>query len=354
MINTGLRWTLRLLQGSDVLANRFLSAVRRTLLVPEPWSLDVDLRYLPVVRFLKENHPTASLLEVGSSSTGITPYVRSIVVGADVAFPGSIAEQLIPVVTRYPLPFRDSSFDVVVSLDTFEHIPREFRQNFITELIRTAKRCVSIGFPEGSAAEEHDAAMEQYFTRQNGAPHPYFVEHREYGVPKEGEFERYVKHSASVEQKENCTAFVYSCDCLLQMGSVVPFRHVLSFLLIRSFGFFGAVTGTALSAVIGGLLFFHWYGKRLMERPLSRLFSIAAKPLMSGLLAVLVCEGVASFMHTLPVFDSRVGGLLIVIVAGLIFVALYVILLVATKVLTADDKAFFINIIPNRFAHLVR
>jgi len=195
VINTGSRWTLRLLQGSDDLSSRLLSTIRRTLLAPEPWSLDVDLRYLPVVRFLRNNHLNASLLEVGSSSTGITPYVSSTVVGADAMFPGSIAEQLIPVVTRHPLPFRDASFDVVVSLDTFEHIPRDLRQNFITELIRTAKRYVVIGFPEGSAAEKHDAAMEKYFTRQHGAPHPYFVEHRGYGVPKEREFERYVAHA---------------------------------------------------------------------------------------------------------------------------------------------------------------
>jgi O-antigen/teichoic acid export membrane protein len=129
---------------------------------------------------------------------------------------------------------------------------------------------------------------------------------------------------------------------------------VLSFILITSFGFFGAVSGTAVASVVGGLLFFHWYGKRLMDRPLSRLFGIAAKPLVSVALSVLACEGVASLMHASSVFGSRFGSLLIVVIAGLIFLILYVILLIATKVLTSDDRAFFINIIPSKFAHLLR
>ncbi|MEK9138335.1 MAG: methyltransferase domain-containing protein [Bacteroidota bacterium] len=171
------------------------STLKSILLPADTWSLDVDLRYLPVVRFLKKHFPGASLLEVGSSSTGITPYVNSMVIGADATFPDPLAKRLIPVVTRYPLPFRDESFDVVISLDTFEHVPRDFRQGFITEMLRTARRYVIIGFPEGQAAEDHDAAMERYFSRQHGTPHPYFVEHRQYKVPKEGEFEQYVHHA---------------------------------------------------------------------------------------------------------------------------------------------------------------
>jgi hypothetical protein len=174
---------------------KVISAIKSILLPSNAWSLDVDLRYLPVVRFLKRNVPEASLLEVGASSTGITPYVSSTVVGADATFPNPIAERLIPVVTRHPLPFRDTSFDVVVSLDTFEHIPRELRQDIITEMLRIARRWVIIGFPEGDAAEEHDAAMETYFTNQHGSPHPFFVEHREYKVPRLGELDAYV-HNA--------------------------------------------------------------------------------------------------------------------------------------------------------------
>jgi hypothetical protein len=146
---------------------------------------------------MKRNAPGASLLEVGSSSTGITPYVNSTVVGADATFPDPVAERLIPVVTRHPLPFRDSSFDIVISLDTFEHIPRESRLDIITEMLRIARRYVIIGFPEGDAAEKHDTAMETYFTNQHGSPHPFFVEHREYRVPRPGDLDAYVDNACN-------------------------------------------------------------------------------------------------------------------------------------------------------------
>lgn len=160
------------------------------------WSLDVDLRYLPVARFLKAHVPDGSVLEVGSSSKGIAPYVEHPVVGSDASFPGEIALALMPVVARGRLPFRDRSFDAVISLDTLEHVPRWFRQLFIDEMFRIARRYVIVGFPEGEAAERHDADMEGYFVRQNAAAHEFFVEHREYKIPRQDDVSTYLKTAA--------------------------------------------------------------------------------------------------------------------------------------------------------------
>jgi hypothetical protein len=171
-------------------------ALKNIVLPDETWSLDVDLRYLPVARFVKRHAKHARILDVGSSALGITPYLASSVVGADSSFPDAIADRLLPVVTRYPLPFRDDSFDIVLSLDTFEHVPREHRQAFLTEMMRTARRYVIIGFPEGKAAEDHDAEMEHFFTRQHGSPHAYFLEHREFQVPRGSEFQEYLACAA--------------------------------------------------------------------------------------------------------------------------------------------------------------
>jgi hypothetical protein len=166
------------------------------MLPGEHWSLDVDLRYLPVARFLKIHLADGSVLEVGSSSKGITPYVDRTVVGSDALFPGEIALTLMPVVARGQLPFRDGSFDAVISLDTLEHVPREFRQLFIDEMFRIARRYVIVGFPEGDAAEQHDAAMEIYFVRQNTEAHEFFVEHREYRIPRQEDVSTYLKKAA--------------------------------------------------------------------------------------------------------------------------------------------------------------
>jgi len=177
------------------------SALKNIALPADTWSLDVDLRYLPVARFLKEHTLNPAILDVGSSSLGITPYIDMSVVGADSSFPEPVADRLLPVVTRYPLPFRDDSFDVVLSLDTLEHVPRELRQQFVNEMLRTARRYVIMGFPEGRAAEEHDKAMERYFTRQHGSTHMFFVEHREYKVPRGSEFVEYLHHAGKERGK---------------------------------------------------------------------------------------------------------------------------------------------------------
>ncbi len=162
-----------------------LSASLKRLVLPgEDWSLDVDLRYLPVARFLQTLGTRARVLEIGSGSTGITPYLDREVVGCDIVFPVAVSPRLLPVVARGQLPFHDGSFDAVVSLDTLEHVPREHRQMLMDEMFRITRRHIVIGFPEGEAAERHDARMEAYFVRQNTDVHEYFVEHRQYRIPR--------------------------------------------------------------------------------------------------------------------------------------------------------------------------
>lgn len=211
--------------------------LKRLVLPSENCSLDVDLRYLPVVRFLQSHFPEATVLEVGSSSIGITPYLNRSVVGVDTVFPEPVVPQLVPVISKGPLPFRNQSFDAVVAMDTFEHVPREYRQSFINEAIRTSRKLVVLGFPEGEGAERHDAKMEQYYTRLYGEPHHYFVEHRTYGVPRRQEVEAYLdeakKQTArdfTVSREKNVNIFLRSLFIRLIWH---PSRmvHVLYFLL---------------------------------------------------------------------------------------------------------------------------
>lgn len=166
------------------------------LLPTDDWNLDIDLRYLPAVRFLQRTIPDPKILEVGSNSIGITPYVSSTVIGTDTVFSGDISRGLLPVVSKGPLPFRDRSFDAVVSMDTLEHVPREFRQGIFEEMFRVARRYVIIGFPEGDAAEEHDHNMERWYVGKYGIAHPYFVEHRTYKLPRENEVQKYLESAA--------------------------------------------------------------------------------------------------------------------------------------------------------------
>ena len=169
---------------------------KQRLLPGKDWSLDVDLRYLPVARFLDRNLPQGSVLEIGASRTGITPYLPRTIIGCDVSFPPEITPMLVPVVARGTLPFREESFDAVISLDTLEHVPREARQLFIDEMFRVSRRYIVAGFPEGEAAERHDGVMEAYYKRHRVEAHEYFLEHRQFRIPRREEAASYLAEAA--------------------------------------------------------------------------------------------------------------------------------------------------------------
>jgi hypothetical protein len=168
---------------------------RRMVGIGAQWDLDTALRYMPAVHFLRDHPEVHSILEVGSGSQGIGPYVDRQFVATDVRFPESTNPNLIPVIAQNPLPFRDRTFDVVLSLDTLEHVPRESRQNFVTEMLRLSRGYLLVGFPQGERSVHHDTEMEAYYTRTMGDPHEYFVDHRTYGIPREVEFAMYLEHA---------------------------------------------------------------------------------------------------------------------------------------------------------------
>src|SRR5688572_24837144 len=107
---------------------------------------ETALRYLPIVRFLKKRKLTnLKILEVGSGSYGITPYLKKEVVGVDTNFD----EPEYPLLKQVKssgkrLPFNQSEFDVVIVSDVFEHIPRNKRKEVFNECVRVAKKVLII------------------------------------------------------------------------------------------------------------------------------------------------------------------------------------------------------------------
>ncbi len=192
------------------------AGIKRLLFKTKHSNLDVDLRYFPVLRFLKKVTPDSRVLEIGSGSLGISPYLSRTIVGADMVFTGEPLPNLLPVVAKGMLPFRDASFHVVLSLDTLEHVPREYRQLFIDEAIRTAERHVVIGFPEGEHAERHDTRMEKYYAGQLGEAHRYFVEHREYRIPRRAEVLEYLERAQAGSTKAFSVRRIGNVNILLR------------------------------------------------------------------------------------------------------------------------------------------
>jgi len=92
------------------------------------------------------------------------------------------------------LPFEDESFDVVVSLDTLEHVPPEEREGFISELVRVSRDCVILAAPFAyanvSAAEQ---ILYDFIESELGYSYKFLREHLEYGLPRWEDVERFLK-----------------------------------------------------------------------------------------------------------------------------------------------------------------
>src|SRR3712207_2883485 len=102
--------------------------------------LDIVLRYYPIVQIINKL-PYTKVLEVGSDDYGIAPYLKNKKTTLfDTAFRRQNLQQVnYKTGSVLSLPFKDSSMDLVVSVDMLEHIPPKLRKKAINELIRVTK-----------------------------------------------------------------------------------------------------------------------------------------------------------------------------------------------------------------------
>ncbi|MFN2613296.1 MAG: methyltransferase domain-containing protein [Actinomycetota bacterium] len=127
-------------------------------------------RYAPVLRMLRDEY--GSILEVGSGVDGISQFLRRPVIGLEIRFyapPGSWLWPVCGTATR--LPFADGSVDVVLVMDTLEHVPPSLRARCIEEATRVARRRVIIGGPMGARARRSDERLAAYY-RERSLPVP--------------------------------------------------------------------------------------------------------------------------------------------------------------------------------------
>jgi hypothetical protein len=110
------------------------------------------------------------------------------------------------------LPFPDNAFDVAVSLDTVEHLPRRSRPTFIEELKRVAKRGVVITCPMESAdglfqARKPDSRLSALIAKRNGVQPGWLQEHLREGHPTREQLLE-VLPGAQVTGSDNCQAWL--------------------------------------------------------------------------------------------------------------------------------------------------
>jgi SAM-dependent methyltransferase len=110
------------------------------------------------------------------------------------------------------LPFRNNAFDIAVSLDTVEHLPRTMRPLFIEELKRISKRGVVITCPLESAddlfqAEKPDASLSAAIAERKGVQPGWLQEHLRQGHPTREELLKALPR-AQITGSDNCDAWL--------------------------------------------------------------------------------------------------------------------------------------------------
>jgi hypothetical protein len=82
-----------------------------------------------------------------------------------------------------PFPLADTSFDVVVSCDTLEHVRPERRPAFLDELLRVARQYVVLAAPFDNEDTRLAEQIFYDFHLRLGVAQPQLFEHRLYGLP---------------------------------------------------------------------------------------------------------------------------------------------------------------------------
>ena len=165
---------------------------------------DVQLRYDPIIRFLKTHRIEGNILEIGGGVAGIAQFLDTPVTGCDPYFlskKGKRADwqgrkplpNIVPIGgTATNIPFPDNAFPFVVSSDMLEHLPKPLRQKAIREMLRVSSRYVVFGFPCGSVAARAERLLFCLGKTLLGKEHRWLKEHLQHGLPTEQEVTKFL------------------------------------------------------------------------------------------------------------------------------------------------------------------
>lgn len=190
------------------------------------WDISIALRYLPIIREIKSRFSSkSSILEIGSGEFGILPYVGDgyKVTGVDTSF-GNASQKNMKMVklSGEKLPFPSKSFDVVVCVDTLEHVSEVTREQMIDEMIRVSRSCIYLAYPRGTMAGLCDSILSRYYHFTHKYQLAFLNEHAQYGLPEDKNVADYIhksiKHhnqTASISHLGNTNSFLWLFMLLL-------------------------------------------------------------------------------------------------------------------------------------------
>jgi hypothetical protein len=127
-----------------------------------------------------QEHKPVTMLDVGGSPTAWAFLAGYQVVTANLEAAESISLQC----NGTRLPVRDACFDIVVSVDTLEHLKQDERQAFVQGLVRAARSYVIFTGPYANGYNEYvEQTLEVFLSESLGIEHHFLREHIRNGLP---------------------------------------------------------------------------------------------------------------------------------------------------------------------------
>ncbi len=169
---------------------------------------DAWQRYTQVSEILREVFPgrPRSLLDVGGGtgqSLGLPEDWTQISVDVHPAGTPDFVQG-----SADRLPFADAGVDIVISLDTLEHLPGDRRDSAVTEMMRVASEAILIAGPfrsDGVVAAER--SIDNLHRNLAGRPHPWLAEHLQAPLPD-------LAHTQDLLKSQDCTVYKTPCGYL--------------------------------------------------------------------------------------------------------------------------------------------
>jgi len=186
--------------------SRLIKMIRWYLIWNDRWLLSVVLRYKPIVDRIKAmpNYKNLDIAEIGSNSQGIGFYLKKKVTGLDLlknevglARYGEYLDFVQGDATS--LGFKDNSYDVIVSIDTLEHLNDAQREKALSEMVRVSRRWIILALPFKGEAEKYEKRFNELFLKKYGKPNPALEEHQ---LPDYDKFMSILKNKAALKSRK--------------------------------------------------------------------------------------------------------------------------------------------------------
>ena len=167
------------------------------------WHPEVALRYLPIVDQIQKLEGNLNILDIGSGGLGIAPYIRREVTGIDLKFSPPFHPALKKVTANATkLPFKNNTYDVVVSVDMLEHLNANNRLLAIDEMLRVVRKVLFIAVPCGDISAKQDRELDKLYFDKYKTHYHFLEEQLSFGLPEAGDIKKSIIFSAKRMHKK--------------------------------------------------------------------------------------------------------------------------------------------------------